>query len=62
MAEIWKGKSAADAMLARMREQSAALKKDGVVPTICVFRVGERPTTLPTSAASCAAARRLTSS
>ncbi len=43
MAEIWKGKSAADAMLARMREQSAALKKDGVVPTICVFRVGERP-------------------
>ena len=43
MAEIWKGKSAADAMLARMRGQSAALRSAGVVPTICVFRVGERP-------------------
>ncbi len=43
MAEIWKGKPVADAMTARMREEALALKARGVAPTLCIFRVGERP-------------------
>lgn len=43
MAEIWKGKPVADAMVARMQAETAALAGQGVTPTICIFRVGERP-------------------
>ncbi len=42
MAEILKGKSVADALIARMRETADALKNRGVEPTLCVVRVGER--------------------
>ncbi len=42
MAEILKGKPVADAMVARMREKADALRKEGVEPTLCVVRVGER--------------------
>ena len=43
MAEIWKGKPVADAMTARMQAETAALVARGVTPTLCIFRVGERP-------------------
>ncbi|MBR4701411.1 MAG: bifunctional 5,10-methylenetetrahydrofolate dehydrogenase/5,10-methenyltetrahydrofolate cyclohydrolase [Oscillospiraceae bacterium] len=43
MAEIWKGKPVADAMTARMQAETAALAEQGVTPTLCIFRVGERP-------------------
>ena len=42
MAEILKGKPVADAMIARMRETADALRNNGVEPTLCVVRVGER--------------------
>ena len=42
MAELLKGKPVADAMVARMRETAEALKANGVEPTLCVVRVGER--------------------
>ena len=43
MAEIWKGKPVADAMTARMQAEAAELSARGVTPTLCIFRVGERP-------------------
>ncbi|MBO4288524.1 MAG: bifunctional 5,10-methylenetetrahydrofolate dehydrogenase/5,10-methenyltetrahydrofolate cyclohydrolase [Lachnospiraceae bacterium] len=43
MAEIWKGKPVIDAMVARMKGEVEALKEQGVEPTLCIFRVGERP-------------------
>lgn len=43
MAEIWKGKPVADAMTARMQAEVAALQAGGLNPTLCIFRVGERP-------------------
>ena len=43
MAEIWKGKPVADAMTARMQAETAELIAKGVTPTLCIFRVGERP-------------------
>ncbi len=43
MAEIWKGKPVADAMTARMQAETAELIARGVTPTLCIFRVGERP-------------------
>lgn len=43
MAEIWKGKPVADAMTERMRAETAELAGQGVTPTLCIFRVGERP-------------------
>ena len=43
MAEIWKGKPVADAMTARMQAEAAELTARGLVPTLCIFRVGERP-------------------
>ena len=42
MAEILKGKPVADAMIARMRETADALRNNGIEPTLCVVRVGER--------------------
>ena len=42
MAELLKGKPVADAMIARMRETAEKLKSNGVEPTLCVVRVGER--------------------
>ena len=46
MAEIWKGKPVADAMTARMQAETAELIARGVTPTLCIFRVGERPVDL----------------
>lgn len=43
MADIWKGKPVADAMTARMQAETAELIARGVTPTLCIFRVGERP-------------------
>ena len=43
MAEIWRGKPVIDAMTARMKEETEALRAQGVEPTLCIFRVGERP-------------------
>jgi methylenetetrahydrofolate dehydrogenase (NADP+)/methenyltetrahydrofolate cyclohydrolase len=42
MAELLKGKPAADAMIARMRDRAEALKAKGAEPVLCVVRVGER--------------------
>ena len=42
MAEIWKGKAVADALNEKMAADVAALKEKGVVPTLAIFRVGER--------------------
>ncbi len=43
MAEILKGKPVVDAMVARMQGETAALSERGVIPTLCIVRVGERP-------------------
>ena len=43
MAEIWKGKPVAEAMTRRMTAEAEALKARGVIPTLCIVRVGERP-------------------
>ncbi len=43
MARILRGKEVADALTARMQEQVEELKARGVTPTLCIFRVGERP-------------------
>ena len=42
MAELLKGKPVADAMIARMHKTAETLKANGVEPTVCVIRVGER--------------------
>ena len=42
MAEIWKGKAVADALNEKMAADVVALKEKGVVPTLAIFRVGER--------------------
>ena len=43
MAELLKGKPVVDAMVARMKGETAALCERGVLPTLCIVRVGERP-------------------
>ena len=43
MAQILKGKPVADALTARMKQDIEELKAAGVTPTLCTFRVGERP-------------------
>ena len=43
MARILKGKEVADAMTARMKKDVEELKAAGITPTLCIFRVGERP-------------------
>ena len=43
MARILRGKEVADAMTSKMKKDVEQLKARGVVPTLCIFRVGERP-------------------
>ena len=43
MARILKGKEVADALTAKMQQDVEELKREGVTPTLCIFRVGERP-------------------
>ena len=43
MAKILRGKETADAMTARMQQDADRLRAQGTVPTLCTFRVGERP-------------------
>ena len=43
MAEIFKSKPVVDAMVARMQGDTAALSERGIIPTLCIVRVGERP-------------------
>ncbi len=43
MAQILKGKLVADALTAQMQRDVEQLKAAGVTPTLCIFRVGERP-------------------
>ncbi len=43
MARILKGKEVADALTVKMQRDVEALKQQGITPTICIFRVGERP-------------------
>lgn len=43
MAEILKGGPAAKALTEKLSERSEALKRKGVVPTLAIVRVGERP-------------------
>ena len=43
MAEIWKSKPVVDAMVARMQGETAAFTERGIIPTLCIVRVGERP-------------------
>ena len=42
MAELLKGAPVAEAILKQVREDTGALKQNNVVPTLAVFRVGER--------------------
>jgi methylenetetrahydrofolate dehydrogenase (NADP+)/methenyltetrahydrofolate cyclohydrolase len=46
MAEIWKGEPVADALSETAAREAAALSARGVVPTLAVVRVGERPSDL----------------
>ena len=43
MAKILKGKEVADALTSQMKQDVEDLKAAGVTPTLCIFRVGERP-------------------
>ena len=43
MARILKGREVADALTARIKQDVEQLKAQGVKPTLCTFRVGERP-------------------
>ena len=43
MARILRGKEVADALTARMQQDVQQLRKQGITPTLCIFRVGERP-------------------
>ena len=43
MAKIFKGKEVADALIEKLKTQVEALRAAGVIPTLCIFRVGERP-------------------
>ena len=43
MARILRGKEVADALTAKMQQDTQSLKEAGVTPTLCIFRVGERP-------------------
>ena len=43
MAQILRGKAVADALTAQMKKDVEELKAAGVTPTLCIFRVGERP-------------------
>lgn len=43
MAKILKGKEVADALTAKMQKDVEELRAKGVKPTLCIFRVGERP-------------------
>ena len=43
MARILKGKEVADALTAQMQKDVEELREAGVTPTLCIFRVGERP-------------------
>ena len=42
MAQILKGKEVADAMMERMRTDAEALREKGIIPVLCIVRVGER--------------------
>ena len=43
MTKILKGKEVADALTSQMKQDVENLKAAGVTPTLCIFRVGERP-------------------
>ena len=43
MARILRGKEVADALTARMQQDVQQLREQGITPTLCIFRVGERP-------------------
>ena len=43
MAEVWKGTAVAQALTARLAARADQLKGLGIVPTLAVVRVGERP-------------------
>ena len=42
MAEIWKGAPVAEAISAEVSAETAALRVEGIVPTLAILRVGER--------------------
>ena len=42
MAEIWKGAPVAAALSKKAAERAERLKEQGVIPTLAIFRVGER--------------------
>lgn len=46
MAKILFGKEAADALTARLSDRAAALKAQGVTPTLALIRIGEDPSDL----------------
>jgi methylenetetrahydrofolate dehydrogenase (NADP+)/methenyltetrahydrofolate cyclohydrolase len=43
MAELWKGAPAANALCEAPAREAAALARRGVVPTLAIVRIGERP-------------------
>ena len=43
MARILKGKEVADALTLKMQRDVEQLREKGITPTLCIFRVGERP-------------------
>lgn len=43
MAEVWKGASVAQALTQRLQARAQALRGRGIVPTLAILRVGDRP-------------------
>ena len=45
-ARILKGKPVADSMQAALSEKAHELRKKGIIPKLCIIRVGERSDTI----------------
>ena len=53
MAQIWKGAPVAAAPNEKTKEQALALRENGVIPTLAIIRVGERPDDIAYETGAC---------
>ena len=53
MAQIWKGAPVAAALNEKTKAQAEALREHGVIPTLAIIRVGERPDDIAYETGAC---------
>lgn len=53
MAQIWKGAPVAAALNEKTKEQALTLREKGVIPTLAIIRVGERPDDIAYETGAC---------